>query len=189
MPQNAAEWFEAGRQQLQQGNDAEALQYFDQALSLGANNADAWNGRGAALKKLDRFQEALDSYDRALTLNPQSYKTWFNKGLLLEQLGQDVGAIACYEKVLEIKPDVRDAGDRLLTLSRKISLPGTVSQPSSLTPVTQTPTGRSLSPETAEDASAWFELGYRQFEEGDFQRAIDRSIRCDCLSVTLCDCG
>lgn len=93
-----------GRQHLQLGNYSEALQHFEQALVLNSNCADAWNGRGAALKNLNRFQEALAAYDRAITIDSTSYKAWHNRGVVLEQMHCYLEAQECYQEALKIQP-------------------------------------------------------------------------------------
>ncbi|WP_448600461.1 tetratricopeptide repeat protein, partial [Thermoleptolyngbya sp.] len=92
-------WLDRGRQHLQRGNAAAALECFAQAVAADTQSAEAWNAYGVALRQLNRIQEALRANEQALRLDPALPKAWYNKGLLLElNLNQPDAALKCYER-------------------------------------------------------------------------------------------
>ncbi|NJL41202.1 MAG: tetratricopeptide repeat protein [Leptolyngbyaceae cyanobacterium SM1_4_3] len=155
-----------GRQQFQADQYSQALQCFDQALKLDPNLTDAWNGRGAALKKLGNFPEALAAYDRALQLDPNSYKAWCNKGLLLEDLKDYSNAVTCYETALKLQPNAPNAAD-IRTRLNALKQQG-YQQPEN-SPATDSNTREKTSnSDTMSAADAWFNQGNRRLMAGDF---------------------
>ena len=52
------------------GDDTSALSWFDQALSLDANNPEIHNNKGLSLRNLSRFEEAKHHFETALRLRP-----------------------------------------------------------------------------------------------------------------------
>ena len=60
-----------GKEQLDNGNYDEALDFFGQALSLDPANPDLWNLKGMALRSLGRYDEASFSYNRSLEIEPR----------------------------------------------------------------------------------------------------------------------
>ena len=52
------------------GNTEAALDEFDRAVALDANDAWTWASRGAALQEAERFDAALTAFDKALALDP-----------------------------------------------------------------------------------------------------------------------
>jgi tetratricopeptide (TPR) repeat protein len=95
-----------GQMLLRQGQPAEALQLFEQALAIDDRNHAAWLWRAMALTDLARFDDALASYDRALALEPESAGVWNNKGSLLMELGRLEPALVCFERALDLSAAV-----------------------------------------------------------------------------------
>jgi tetratricopeptide (TPR) repeat protein len=170
MSPTAHDWLNLGRQQFQAEQYSQALQYFNQALNLDPTLTDAWNGRGAALKKLGNFSEALAAYDCALQLDPNSYKAWCNKGLLLEDLKDYSNAVTCYETALNLQPNAPNAADirtRFSALKRQgYQQPGNPSTTDSNT------REENSNPDATSAAEAWFNQGNQRFMAGDFWGAI-----------------
>ena len=65
-----SEMMQKGKSLLYEGNFADALSYFEQAIILEPNNPDIWNQKGSTLRSLGRYDEALDCFNRALELEP-----------------------------------------------------------------------------------------------------------------------
>jgi len=63
--ETAEEWLEDGVTFVMQGNYAEAVQAFDEAIRLDPEHAAAWNNKGLALKLLGRTTEANEAYAKA----------------------------------------------------------------------------------------------------------------------------
>lgn len=61
---------------------------FDKAIAIKPDYADAWNGRGAALSYLKRYEEALKSFDKAISINPDHQLAINNREEVLKLLGR-----------------------------------------------------------------------------------------------------
>ena len=78
---------------------------YDKVLALRPSDAEAWNNRGIALRKLGRYSDAVASYDKALAIRPAYTEAWLNRGVALDYLGRYEEAIASYDKVLALQPN------------------------------------------------------------------------------------
>jgi tetratricopeptide (TPR) repeat protein len=47
-----------------------AIEDFNAALNVNANNSEAWAGLGLCYEKLNNHAKAVESYQRAVTVNP-----------------------------------------------------------------------------------------------------------------------
>ena len=96
-------WFLRAKLEADAGDDLRAVALYDSALAASDGRmADAWLNRGAALRRLGRFEEALDSYRVALKEREAYPEAWFNIGVGLSEAGDREGAIEAYQKSLEI---------------------------------------------------------------------------------------
>lgn len=90
---------------LKQKKCIEALEIYDNALEIKANNHILHNNRGAALKELGRLEEALGSFDLAIKCKPAFLEAQFNRANTLKKLNRLEEAIGGYDAVIRIKPD------------------------------------------------------------------------------------
>jgi predicted O-linked N-acetylglucosamine transferase (SPINDLY family) len=95
--------------------------YYDQALSLNPDYAEAWSNKGNVLHELKQDNEALAHFDKALSLKPDYADTWSNKGVTLYGLNLYEEAIAHYGKALSLKPDMDWIYGDLLHTKMKIA--------------------------------------------------------------------
>ncbi len=95
-------WYR-GKQTLEQEPET-ALKIFMKAIDLKPASHLAWEGRGEALYRLERFPEALEAQYEAIQLNPNEPKNWQQKGDILYRLDRFSEAVIAYEQVLEINP-------------------------------------------------------------------------------------
>src|SRR5438477_5922182 len=84
----------------QRGDHAAALDHIDAALRIHANDADALNNRGIALKELKRPHEALASFDAAIALRPGHADAFVNRGNVLLGLKRPEEALACFDHAI-----------------------------------------------------------------------------------------
>lgn len=91
------------------GNYSEAVQSFDQAVTLDPLYFEAWNDKADALNRNKNFAEALLASDRALALNPEYVRGWINRGYILYNLGRYDEELLAYEQAVSIDPDSADA--------------------------------------------------------------------------------
>jgi len=97
-PTSVAEWEKRGGILFAAHDYAAAVQAYQRALELNANNASTWLALGDAYFALDRHTEALQSYEKAVSLNPNDSVVWFNRGTSLDALGRHREAEACFER-------------------------------------------------------------------------------------------
>lgn len=104
------------------GKWAQALPYYEEAVRLRPDYADAQNDFGAALGKLGRHDQALTHHRRAWQLKPDDLDVRLNLGVALQQAGRAAEAVLHFEAVLAQRPRHLVArahlGDTLLQLGR-----------------------------------------------------------------------
>jgi tetratricopeptide (TPR) repeat protein len=104
------------------GQMPEAIRYYEQALRLYPDLADAHINLGNALMKTGRIQESIGHYEQALRLDPGFAKAHNDFGIALAKLGRLPEAISHWEQALRIKPAYFEArnnlGNALLQLGR-----------------------------------------------------------------------
>ncbi len=87
------------------GKPVEAIGWYEQALRINPDYAEAHNNLGAALVQVGKIQEAIGHYEQALRIRPNYAEAHNNLGAALVQAGQVPEAIRQYEAALRIKPD------------------------------------------------------------------------------------
>jgi predicted O-linked N-acetylglucosamine transferase (SPINDLY family) len=95
------------------GRMAEAVERYEQALSLNANIPEALSNLGLALKSLGKAAAAITRFKQALALQPNAPEIWSNLGILLREKGAVDEAIDCFRKALSLKPDYAAAHSSL----------------------------------------------------------------------------
>ncbi len=111
--EDADSLLQIAQQQLQFGLYQLALASFEQVLGLDGTSLAAWEGKGAALKQLKRFEEANQAVETALQLKsnslPLDHNYWFNRGYQQQvNLAQFEDAITSYDQALQLKPDFHE---------------------------------------------------------------------------------
>lgn len=97
-----------GMDKVKQGQYLEAVEIFDQVLSINPQNIYAWNNRGVALFKAGQPDEAVHSYDRSLQIDPGNLDALRNKGFVLRSTGRLEEAFECYELVIKAGVNAND---------------------------------------------------------------------------------
>jgi len=107
---DAEDYLMLGNAEFYSGNYQKSLEYYEKAIELKPDLAEAWYNKGAALGNLGRHGEALKAFDKAIELKPDYAEAWDNKGVALSKLGrQEEGALAAHEKAIALKPDDAEA--------------------------------------------------------------------------------
>jgi predicted O-linked N-acetylglucosamine transferase (SPINDLY family) len=100
----------------------EALTYFENALQLRPDFANAHFNRGVALRDLGKAPEALACFDRVLALRPRDVRALCDRASTLCDLERPDEALAALDRLLSRQPDSTDGlkgrGATLLTLGR-----------------------------------------------------------------------
>ena len=87
----------------------EAQESFTRAVTIRADNWEAYYNLGRMLLVQKKFSEALPAMQRAAELDPYSAPTFNNLGLVLHELYRYDEAIAAYDHAIELVPDYVEA--------------------------------------------------------------------------------
>ena len=92
----------------------EAWAFYQKALALKPELAEAWVERGRGAGRAAPPRRATRTYDKAHALDPGLAEAWFGRGSVFLELKRYDEAIAAYDKALACKPDLDTvAGSRL----------------------------------------------------------------------------
>lgn len=96
-PFDAVGWYDRGNYLLFLRRFKDAINAYENAISMGSLNYQSWYGKGIALEKLGKSQEALLAFEEALSIHPQNSRILYSKGILLKKMGKDSEANRCFE--------------------------------------------------------------------------------------------
>jgi tetratricopeptide (TPR) repeat protein len=82
----------------------EAMDYFDRAIELKVNYAEAYNFKANAYIQSSLFAEAIKLTDQAIALKPDYKDAYLNKGTALFSIHKHQDALNMYKKTIEIDP-------------------------------------------------------------------------------------
>jgi tetratricopeptide (TPR) repeat protein len=102
--QTAEEYFNYGMEKFKQRNFDSAVYYFDQAIALKADYADAVFRRGLAKDNSGKTKEAFDDYSLAISIEPKPVY-YNNRGILRFVNGENMEAIADYDSAIALDPN------------------------------------------------------------------------------------
>lgn len=94
-----------------------ALDLLDQVIILLPEYAEGWNRRATLHYMMDNHSKSMADISRVLQLEPRHFGALMGMGSILSQAGRDEAALNAYLKVLEVYPAMREAQDRVATLS------------------------------------------------------------------------
>ena len=104
-------WIKKGNNLVGNGSFEEALQDYDQAILIDAQNAEAWRGKGNAQSILGQQDEGNQSFEKSLTLydeiikaNPKDMNARLNKSMVLTALGRPKEALNVLDNIIELDP-------------------------------------------------------------------------------------
>ncbi len=95
----------AGVRAAEQGQTAEAEQFWRQAIALGPPNASVHFNLGVTLAASGRTSEALEQYQNAIRLDPGNAAAFANLALLHEKLGDPEAAERSHRTAAALAPD------------------------------------------------------------------------------------
>lgn len=101
----ALDYLKLGNAEFDKKNYQKAIEYYDKAIELKPNYAEAWGLKGGMLDKLGRPDEALKALDKAIEIKSDDANIWGLKGGMLANLGRYEEALKVYDKAIELKPD------------------------------------------------------------------------------------
>jgi tetratricopeptide (TPR) repeat protein len=85
----------------------QALQCFEEALTLEPNNAEVLVKKGMALEKLQDWEQALENYDRAIAIDGSLTVAYLYRGGVCNRLQRYREALESYEKALRTEKKSR----------------------------------------------------------------------------------
>ncbi len=109
-----------GEETLAGGNMAQAYDYFDGAVMLSPNAAEAYFKRATISFAQGDFTHALADLQRALALEPRHTGVLMGLGAVFSDLGRDREALSAYARALEINPYLEDAKKLVPQLRKKV---------------------------------------------------------------------
>ncbi|NET11042.1 MAG: tetratricopeptide repeat protein, partial [Symploca sp. SIO2B6] len=86
-----------------------ALTAYEKAIALRQDSFEAWFGKGAVLRKLERYEEAIAVYEQAIHIKGDSPLVYYNKGLSALDIGQYEEAVTDLSQAIQLKPDFQKA--------------------------------------------------------------------------------
>jgi tetratricopeptide (TPR) repeat protein/glycosyltransferase involved in cell wall biosynthesis len=95
------------------GRVADAIAYYDRALTLQPDLAQTDLALGSWLSNQDKLDEALAFCQQAIQKLPASAEARCNLGIVLHKQGKIEDAIACYHQALSLKPEFPQALNNL----------------------------------------------------------------------------
>jgi tetratricopeptide (TPR) repeat protein len=104
-PSDASAWYHCGAILAGQGEQAEALGFFEKALERDPAYSLALYGAASALNNLGRLGEALDACSKLLAKAPLDFNAWFLCGNILYASGRAGEALGAFNKALALKPE------------------------------------------------------------------------------------
>ena len=90
------------------GQQAQAVQCYAQAVACDPRFSLAWANQGVALGLLEQYEQALECFEQALKLAPQMFEAWTYRATTLVHLKRYEEALQCCDRALQLRPDSAD---------------------------------------------------------------------------------
>ncbi|WP_416669008.1 tetratricopeptide repeat protein [Egbenema bharatensis] len=84
---------------------SEAIESYEQALSLQPDLGIAWAKKAMALKRSHQYSAALEANERALQIDPNLQAGWLGKAYALLNLKQYEAALLSFERAIQLNPE------------------------------------------------------------------------------------
>jgi tetratricopeptide (TPR) repeat protein len=108
-PNDAITAYNAGNRSFHAGKYSEAIAYFDRAIRLYPEYAEAYNNRCAVYGELGKHDQAIADCTQALRIDPTHARAYSNRGIGYRKKGQNDQAIADYAKAIALHPNYAPA--------------------------------------------------------------------------------
>ncbi len=109
-----------GREALEAGNVAEAIEHFTALIDHAPDFTEAYNARATAYYQADRYGPSLADIREVLLRNPRHFGALSGLGLILDEIGEKAGALEAYRRVEAIYPNREGLKEAILRLEREV---------------------------------------------------------------------
>jgi tetratricopeptide (TPR) repeat protein len=97
-------YLEAGRIELERGQERPAREYFEHALSLAPDAIDSLEWYTVALVELGKYSDAISSAEKITRLEPQSANGFALLGLVYYNAEKSKEAVGAFKRSMELQP-------------------------------------------------------------------------------------
>jgi protein O-mannosyl-transferase len=109
----AMEHLQLGRFLFAEGKIKEAIEHFNEVVSIKSYYADAlvYNERGVAYAKLGQYQRAIEDFNKAISISSANINShnYNYRGLVYAKLGQYQNAISDFNEAIQLNPYYADS--------------------------------------------------------------------------------
>ena len=95
-------------QYLEDGDLSEALDIFNESISINPAYKSAYFGKAITLMQMERLDESRAEFNRAISLDEDFAEAYANRGILNDRTGNFKAAISDYRRAVELKPELTD---------------------------------------------------------------------------------
>ena len=104
-PRSSIAHYNLGRFLARQGNQADAIMHYVEAIKIRPDDADAHNNLGVLLMLRGEFEASMEEFQKATRINPQYSRAHFNMGKLFVRQGALDKAYESYRQALKFEPN------------------------------------------------------------------------------------
>ncbi|VVC43834.1 Hypothetical protein CINCED_3A018240 [Cinara cedri] len=101
-PVKAEEAKEKGNEFFNNGQFADAVKYYSEAIMRNPDEPKYYSNRAACYTKLAAFDLGLKDCEKCVELDPKFLKGWIRKGKILQGMKKSSKALTAYQKALEL---------------------------------------------------------------------------------------
>ena len=98
-----------------------ALDFLDEVIAIQPGYAEAWNRRATVHFLMKDYAKSLADIEETLRREPRHFGALAGMAEIMADTGHKKDALAAWQRVLDIYPMLRNAQDRVLTLSEELA--------------------------------------------------------------------
>ncbi len=104
-PGNRNTWVQLGHAYFDTDQPMKAVEAYDKALAIDANDPNVLTDQGVMFRRLGWFDRAIENFQKANQLDPRHAQSLFNEGIVYRyDLNEFDKAIAAWKKLLALNP-------------------------------------------------------------------------------------
>ncbi len=102
------------------GRSREALSKATELIEQAPWFAEAWNQRGSAYFRLEKYNDAIRDWRQALEINPYHYRAASGMGQCYLKLNDAVSALECFRRALRLNPNLERERAQVAVLEKSL---------------------------------------------------------------------